>query len=314
MARESQADDSTETQTQTLRDVYGAVDMDGLEDRRDYDPALLPDDSGVPDEAPDGRDYHTAAWDGGVSDLEAADGPYSTEEGAPAVLVYASNQGGVQVHEGEVVTCSGRVVTVEADDGTLRTAHAADIAGRQEAVHNHAGADSRFIGTMLEVRLVESWDDYERRMELLEEARADDEDDDEGDDGDDEARTDGGPDRLDTPQWKDRMGDLRTDGGDEPDSEDLHCSAYDWCGGVPTYPTGACVQHAEEVEDADDDDPEVLTTGAWGKYLNPVYRCQGCETAHTLLVYETDQEADRPDWGPYPPEEGDGEAGEALDA
>ncbi|AAY24981.1 ORF 55 [Haloarcula hispanica virus SH1] len=217
MARDSQqptADDSTETQT--LRDVYGAVDMDDLEAREEYDPALLPDGA-VPEEAPDGRDYHTAAWDGGVSDLEAADGPYSTEEGAPAVLVYVSNQGGVQVHEGEVVTCSGRVVTVEADDGTLRTAHAADIAGREEAVHNHAGADSRFIGTMLEVRLVESWDDYERRMELLEEARQDDDDEDDdpepveddGDDGDD------GPDRLDTPQWKDRMGDLRTDGGRE---------------------------------------------------------------------------------------------------
>ncbi|ALJ99708.1 hypothetical protein BGV91_gp45 [Haloarcula californiae icosahedral virus 1] len=57
--------------------------------------------------------------------------------------------------------------------------------------------------------------------------------------------------------------------------------------------------------------PAVLTTGAWGKYLNPVYRCQGCETAHTLLCYETDQDADRPEWGPYPPEEDD-EAGEVA--
>ncbi|ALJ99710.1 putative VP18 [Haloarcula californiae icosahedral virus 1] len=200
MARDSQQpteDDSTETQTQTLRDVYGAIDLDDVEERRDYDPALLPDGA-VPETADDGRDYHTAAWDGGVSDLEAADGPYTTEEGAPAVLVYVSNQGGVQVHEGEVVTCSGRVVTVEADDGTLRTAHAADIAGREEAVHNHAGADSRHIGTMLEVRLVESWDDYEARMERLEEVRQDDEDDDSDDDGDDdqEVRTDGGRDAV----------------------------------------------------------------------------------------------------------------------
>ncbi|AGC65574.1 putative capsid protein VP18 [Haloarcula hispanica virus PH1] len=263
MARESQSDDVTaDENTQTLRDVYGAVDMDGLESREEYDPALLPDGA-VPEEAPDGRDYHTAAWDGGMSDLEAAPGAYTSEEGQPAVLVYVSNRGGVQVHEGEIVTCSGRVLTVEADDGTIRTAHRADIAGRENAVHNHAGADSRFIGTMLEVRLVESWDDYERRMELLEEARADDdEDDDEGDDGDDEARTDGGPDRLDTPQWKDRMGDLRTDGGeDEPDTDDLHCSAYDWCGGVPTYPTGACAQHAEEVEEADA--PTVKNPPSW---------------------------------------------------
>ena len=194
MDRSTRADDDS-TETQTLRDVYGAIDLDDVEERRDYDPALLPDGA-VPETAPDGRDYHTAAWDGGVSDLEAADGPYTTEEGAPAVLVYVSNQGGVQVHEGEVVTCSGRVVTVEADDGTLRTAHAADIAGRHEAVHNHAGADSRHIGTMLEVRLVESWDDYERRMELLEEARADDGDDDQDDDGDEEVRTDGGRDGL----------------------------------------------------------------------------------------------------------------------
>lgn len=56
--------------------------------------------------------------------------------------------------------------------------------------------------------------------------------------------------------------------------------------------------------------PATLTTGAWGKYLNPVYRCEGCETAHTLLCYETDpDEADRPEWGPYPPEaEADDEA------
>ncbi|AAY24979.1 ORF 53 [Haloarcula hispanica virus SH1] len=60
--------------------------------------------------------------------------------------------------------------------------------------------------------------------------------------------------------------------------------------------------------------PAVLTTGAWGKYLNPVYRCQGCETAHTLLCYETDQDADRPEWGAYPPEQADSEAGEGLDA
>lgn len=49
--------------------------------------------------------------------------------------------------------------------------------------------------------------------------------------------------------------------------------------------------------------PATLTTGAWGKYLNPVYRCDACGTAHTLLCYETDQDADRPAWGPYPPEE-----------
>lgn len=48
--------------------------------------------------------------------------------------------------------------------------------------------------------------------------------------------------------------------------------------------------------------PAVATTGAWGKYLNPVYRCDECGHAHTLLMYETPSEADRPEWGEYPPE------------
>lgn len=48
--------------------------------------------------------------------------------------------------------------------------------------------------------------------------------------------------------------------------------------------------------------PALATSGAWGKYLNPVYRCQGCGEAHTLLVYETGNDADRPKWGEYPPE------------
>lgn len=59
--------------------------------------------------------------------------------------------------------------------------------------------------------------------------------------------------------------------------------------------------------------PATVPSGAWGKYLDPVYRCQGCGTAHTLLVYETDQDADRPEWGPYPPEE-DGDDLEGLRA
>ena len=48
--------------------------------------------------------------------------------------------------------------------------------------------------------------------------------------------------------------------------------------------------------------PAVATSGAWGKYLNPVYRCQECGHAHTLLCYETPSDADRPEWGEYPPE------------
>jgi len=54
--------------------------------------------------------------------------------------------------------------------------------------------------------------------------------------------------------------------------------------------------------------PAVSTSGAWGKYLNPVYRCQTCETAHTLLAYETSRHAGQPEWGEYPPEsDGDGQ-------
>lgn len=48
--------------------------------------------------------------------------------------------------------------------------------------------------------------------------------------------------------------------------------------------------------------PAVATSGAWGKYMNPVYRCDVCEHAHTLLMYETPQDAERPEWGEYPPE------------
>lgn len=44
--------------------------------------------------------------------------------------------------------------------------------------------------------------------------------------------------------------------------------------------------------------PAVLTTGAYGKYLNPTYLCHECLRVHTLLLYETPAEADRPEWGP----------------
>lgn len=47
--------------------------------------------------------------------------------------------------------------------------------------------------------------------------------------------------------------------------------------------------------------PAVSTHGAWGKYLNPVYLCHGCQTAHVLLCYETDADAEQPAWGAYPP-------------
>jgi hypothetical protein len=47
--------------------------------------------------------------------------------------------------------------------------------------------------------------------------------------------------------------------------------------------------------------PATATTGAWGKYLNPAYLCHGCKRVHTLLCYETDRDADRPEWGGYPP-------------
>lgn len=51
--------------------------------------------------------------------------------------------------------------------------------------------------------------------------------------------------------------------------------------------------------------PALSTSGAWGKFLNPVYRCDECGHAHTLLNYETPLERDRPEWGEYPPEEED---------
>lgn len=47
--------------------------------------------------------------------------------------------------------------------------------------------------------------------------------------------------------------------------------------------------------------PAVATSGAWGKYLNPVYLCSTCKRTHTLLVYETPDTYDQPKWGEYPP-------------
>lgn len=47
--------------------------------------------------------------------------------------------------------------------------------------------------------------------------------------------------------------------------------------------------------------PAISLTGAWGKYLNPVYCCLDCHRTHTLKVYESDRDQVVPDWGPYPP-------------
>jgi len=45
--------------------------------------------------------------------------------------------------------------------------------------------------------------------------------------------------------------------------------------------------------------PAVVRSGAWGKYLNPVYQCQGCQLAHTLRVYEADPDDDEAELDPY---------------
>lgn len=61
----------------------------------------------------------------------------------------------------------------------------------------------------------------------------------------------------------------------------------------------------ETTHDLFEQHPAVLTTGAYGKYLNPVYRCRNCDEAHTLLVYETGKDADQPRWGAYPEDDDD---------
>ena len=152
MGQQNPSDDGNERQT--IRDVYGEIDADDVEERADWDPALEPEGL-TPETAPDGRQYDVAAWDGGVSDLaDPAPEVHDMTDDAPAVLVYVSTQGGVQVHEGTLNRADARVVTVEADDGTVRTARYADMDGRPNAVEND---DGRHLGTMLDVRLCRPW-------------------------------------------------------------------------------------------------------------------------------------------------------------
>jgi len=150
MARSNSDDSYADPQSQTVRELYGPLipaEVDGLSD---WDPALAPEGF-VPEAAPDGRPFHTAAWDGGLSDLRVAPDLYDTAPGAPVVLVYASVQGAAQVFSGEIVHTHGRRLKLEGEGGTTRTVHEADNAGRENAVHGDNGA---YIGEMCEVRLV----------------------------------------------------------------------------------------------------------------------------------------------------------------
>lgn len=48
--------------------------------------------------------------------------------------------------------------------------------------------------------------------------------------------------------------------------------------------------------------PAVLNTGAWGKYLNPVYLCTGCQRSHVHALFEYDpEERYEPRLYRYPP-------------
>ena len=133
------------------------IDLSDVQTRGDWDPALEPEGL-TPETAVDGREYHVAAWDGGVSDLQSpTENVYDVRPGAPAVLVYLSNyvSAGVQVFEGRVVECNEYRVTVEDDDGATRTARYVDGKGRCEAVESTAG---NWLGTMLDLRLTRPWD------------------------------------------------------------------------------------------------------------------------------------------------------------
>lgn len=154
MARDDSNDDSDASE-QTAREQFGPLIPETIDSPEEYDPALVPDGF-IPETAPNGRRFTTAAWDGGLSDLEAAPELYDTDAGAPAVLVYASIQAGAIAFEGKIVDSTGCSVTIEAADGTTRTVYEADADGRVDAVHGTTGT---YVGRLCELRLTLAADD-----------------------------------------------------------------------------------------------------------------------------------------------------------
>ena len=159
------SDGRADPNSRTIREIYGPLIPETVDDPSDWDPSLAPEGF-IPKTAPNGRPFRTAAWDGGLSDLGVARSLYDTEPGAPVVLVYASIQAGAQMFEGQVIEASGRRLEVESGDGTTRTVYAADMAGRTDAVHDDGGA---YIGKLCEVRLTPT----EERLATEQAARED---------------------------------------------------------------------------------------------------------------------------------------------
>jgi len=147
-------DGRVDPNSRTIREIYGPLIPETVDDPSDWDPSLAPDGF-VPETAPDGRPLRTAAWDGGLSDLAVAPELYDTTPGAPVVLVYASIQAGAQVFEGDVVDGGANQFALATDDGTIRTVIRVDDAGREDAVHGDNGA---YIGEMCELRLAPTED------------------------------------------------------------------------------------------------------------------------------------------------------------
>lgn len=100
------------------------------------------------------------------------------------------------------------------------------------------------------------------------------------------------------------MSDTNPDPDADPDADaDPHADLRDDLQSASTTITRECPDCGETTHTLFQQYPAVSTHGAWGKYLNPVYRCENCGNAHTLLVYETPHDRDRPAWGEYPPED-----------
>lgn len=180
--------------------MYANIALSDVESAEDYDPSLI-EDGELPETAPDGRDYFTAAWDGGISDLRPAiNGPsYDTERGAPVVLVYLSNI------SGNPIVFEGSIERINAPErGNSATIEVAGHDGRRAVnmFSEVSNADGRELGELLEVKLVRTEETVEKLEAAVE--RQNDEDDDgasdeevreaveESEESDDEPRADGG--------------------------------------------------------------------------------------------------------------------------
>jgi len=184
--------------------MYANIALSDVESAEDYDPSLI-EDGELPETAPDGRDYFTAAWDGGISDLRPAiNGPsYETERAAPVVLVYLS------VYSGNPVVFEGEIERINAPErGSSATLTVRNEENERRSVNMFSEVsndDGRSLGDLLEVKLVRTEETVEKLEAAVE--RQNDEDDDGASDGEVREAVEESEESDDEP---------RADGGDEP--------------------------------------------------------------------------------------------------